>query len=153
MAFGMFKKKKEVVDLRPKDADMPIPAKMRERLLPAKSNIVNTASANSQAESGNSSSGGGFFGGFFGGGSSSDSISTVKTSAPEAKTDFWGNPISTNNTDSSSNSDLASSSNNESSSQIGEIAYKLSRFTDRLELIEKKIDRLQRKLGITSGSD
>ena len=76
--------------MRPKDADMPIPEKMRERLLPAKAYTSNTVSAASQTEN----SSGGFFG-FFGGGDSSSSSSVSSNSAApaveETKTDFWGN--------------------------------------------------------------
>lgn len=150
---GLFGKKKEVVDLRPKDADMPIPARMREKLLPAKSGASIISSASSTASPTETSSNSGGFFGFFGGGDSSSSAASTNSSsavsAPaveETKTDFWGNPVST-----ASNSSV--SINNQNDNSVGEMSYKLSRMTDRLELVEKKLGRMERKLGITSGSD
>ena len=83
MAFDFLKKRKDV-DLRPRDSDMPIPAKMRGRFLSDVSAPVNitstTPSSSSASSSGSSSSSGGLFG-FFGG-SSYDSSSSASSYAP-----------------------------------------------------------------------
>jgi hypothetical protein len=157
MAINWLKKKKEVVDFRPRDSDMPIPAKMRERLMAGKASIIdNSNTSNSSSSSSNSSSSGGFFS-FFGGGSSSESNSNANNfNAPisEAKTDFWGNPISSGegSSSSSNNSFSSSTSSNQNfdklESSLNDVIYRLSRLTDRFELIEKKIERVERKLGI-----
>lgn len=142
MVFG-FKKKKEVVDFRHRDSDMPIPAKMKEKF--GITNASNTDLSNVPK----SSSTGGFFS-FFGG--NNDSISSSSSKESEAKTDFWGNPVSSNSSSNSSSSSNNNLSNNlgfdKIENSIGDLAYRISRITDRLELVEKKFERIERKLGI-----
>jgi hypothetical protein len=133
--FGL-KKKKEVLDLRPKDSDMPLPAKMREKLIAGPrisliagnstsasvdSRSIDTSSSTSANSSSNSS--GGFFS-FFGGGDSSSSVSDSSSSV-----------ISDN-----------------TSSQVGDLSYRLSRLLDRIELVEKKLERLERRNGVDSSN-
>jgi hypothetical protein len=148
MAFDLFKKKKEVVDFRPRDSDMPIPAKMKERLMSTRpsSGIITTSSEPSSTTTSASSSGSGGFFSFFGGNSDSGSSSSP---ASEAKTDFWGN--STSSSDSSSSTTISSSSSYDKlESSLNDVIYRLSRLTDRFELVEKKLERVERKLGIGS---
>lgn len=141
---SLFSKKKEVVDLRPRDSDMPIPAKMKERLLAGNvSNVSSIGSSATLANSEISSSGQGLFG-FFGGSDSSSnspvsSSTNNETPITETKTDFWGNPI--NNNTSNANSSTTNFYDDNSS-------HKISKMLDRLELIEKKLDRIERKIGI-----
>ncbi|MDP1728843.1 MAG: hypothetical protein Q8L27_01425 [archaeon] len=155
---GLFSKKKEVIDLRNRDADMPIPAKMRERLMAgninyaASSIIPTTETTNSNSSGSSQDSGGGFFG-FFGGAdsssnsslsSSTDSTETIQATTPIASTqatDFWGNPIATNDSLGSSAASRIVSSNETDNRRI-------SKMLDRLELIEMKLDRIERKVGI-----
>ena len=143
MVFGFLKKKEEVMDLRKRDSDMPIPVKMRERLITGQSSsslVSSSATSSSTPESSNS--GGGFFS-FFGGSSDSSSSSSNNLNS------------SSNNSSSSdllggiSNAGSLSNSDSEKlQTQLGDLMYKFSRQTDRLELAEKKIERLERKLGI-----
>ena len=149
MALNWFSKKeksREVVDFTPKDSDMPIPAKMKEKLLAGRlpvAGAVNLASSSSPQSSASQGSSG-FFGGFFGGSASSDSSSslaqTPQASQTSPATDFWGNPV---NNSASSNQTAASDS------QINDVLYRVSRLTDRIELLEKKLDRAERKIGIS----
>lgn len=144
---ALFGKKKEVVDLRPRDADMPIPAKMRERLISGNSNAnssaIPTTETTSSSASSSQSSGSGFFG-FFGGSDSSSNSAATPTSSTETNqtptTDFWGNSVMSNASSSSSNEAVVSSDANLSS--------RISKMIDRLELVEMKLDRLERKVGI-----
>jgi hypothetical protein len=143
MPFGMFKKKKEVLDLRPRDSDMPIPNKIKERLISVNSSgglglssssnsssslspIIPSGSieSSSQTSSGNENSGG-FFS-FFGG---SDSSSNSSSSSLF------------------SNSTLTSSDLDKTDSKVNDLHYRFSRLLDRVELLEKKMDRLERKDG------
>lgn len=126
----MFKKKQEVVDLRPRDSDMPIPSKIRERLMASgKTQVINgnsvsdtlDSSATPVNTSSSTSSSGGFFN-FFGG---SDSSTTETTN---------------NSSSSSSSLDLE-----KVDSKINDLLYRFSRLTDRVELLEKKMDRFERK--------
>ena len=145
MAFNLFGKKKEIVDFRPRDSDMPIPAKMKDKF-GIKNQAVSPSFEGLQSSSSSStipsnqssqSTGGGFFN-FFGG-SSDASPATTSSPVAEVKTDFWGNPVQTNNEPVSNPSSTDST-------------YKLSHITDRLELIEKKLERLERKMGIGTSS-
>jgi len=146
MAFDVFKKKKDVVDFRPKDADMPIPLKMRERLLAGKSNSIITpvSSDNSSTNSSSSGSGGGFFS-FFGGGSdsanSSSASSSTSSSSSSSSGSFWDAGTNTSSTNSSS----SSSSVDKLESSLNDLLYRFSRLIDRVELLEKKMDRVERK--------
>jgi len=137
MAFNLFKKKKEnVVDFTPRDSNMPIPAKMKDKLMAGNSQTsIVSASSPSSNTSGQSS--GGFFS-FFGGSSDSSSTTSSPSPAPASTptTDFWGNPVS------------SCSSQTSPSHDVSDINHRISRMTDRLELSEKKIERLERKLGI-----
>jgi len=156
MAFGLFRKKKEMVDLRPRDSDMPVPPKIKERLDAQKSASI---SETPPVASGTGSNSGGFFG-FFGGnsgdstntqGGSSSVNPTSNQATSEVKTDFWGNPLGSGSSLSSSVSS-PSSGNEKLESSIKDVIYRLSRLSDRLELIEKKVDRIERKIGISSES-
>lgn len=151
MVFGLFGKKKEVVDFRPRDSDMPIPSKMKEKLIGGNNPITSTytpeeSNTPTPSSSTTSSSGGGFFG-FFGGGndsSSSTNSTTTPTQTNSTQVDFWGNPVNTPAVESNTSS--------ESNSQLNDVLYRLSRIADRLELVEKKIDRLERRNGANSES-
>lgn len=155
MAFNLFKKKKEVVDLTGSvSGGIPIEGYMKRKGgASQQADSISSASSTGSGSSGSSSSGGGFFGGFFGGGSSSADSSASPASSSSAapaqsmQTDFWGNPVNTN-----TSSSAPSSASSGSDSQISDILYRLSNMSDRIELIEKKIDRAERKLGI-SGSE
>jgi hypothetical protein len=156
MVFGLFEKKKEVVDYRPKDSDMPIPAKMREKLMGTANPVASTYVPDEETSPTSaippvSNSGGGFFG-FFGGGSdnsNSNTSSSTTTAASETQpastqVDFWGNPVNNESSSSESSSSNYPSSKNVSS-QLSDIIYRLGGITDRLELVEKKMDRLERR--------
>jgi hypothetical protein len=142
MAFELFKKRKEVVDFRKKDSDMPVPAKIKERLMAGKTSSGMIVTSANPSESSTTQSSGGFFG-FFGGSDSSSSNASSPEVKTEAKTDFWGNSVST-----STNEGSSSNYNSNSDTRLNDVLYKLTRVTDRLELVEKKIDRIERKLGI-----
>jgi predicted RNase H-like nuclease (RuvC/YqgF family) len=126
-----FKKKQEVVDLRPRDSDMPIPSKIRERLMASgKTQVINGNSVSDSLEasvpavtssSSNSSSSGGFFN-FFGGGDSSNNESSASASSNNSSLDL-----------------------EKVDSKINDLLYRFSRLTDRVELLEKKMDRFERK--------
>jgi predicted RNase H-like nuclease (RuvC/YqgF family) len=126
-----FKKKQEVVDLRPRDSDMPIPSKIRERLMASgKTQVINGNSVSDSLEasvpavtssSSNSSSSGGFFN-FFGGGDSSNNESSASASSNNRSLDL-----------------------EKVDSKINDLLYRFSRLTDRVELLEKKMDRFERK--------
>ena len=151
MAFELFKKKKELVDFRPKDSDMPIPVKMRDRLLGGRaspsssiSNLIAQAplSTPSPSSSSGSSSSGGFFS-FFGGDSGSSSSSNDSSSSSSPATSFWDAGTNTAPSSSSSGSDKIESS-------LNDLLYRFSRLMDRVELLEKKMDRFERKDGSSS---
>ncbi len=128
-----FKKKQEVVDLRPRDSDMPIPSKIRERLMASgKTQVINgnsvsdtleAAAPASASSSSNSSSGGGFFN-FFGGSESSNTESSTSPGSTSSSLDL-----------------------EKVDSKINDLLYRFSRLTDRVELLEKKMDRFERKEG------
>lgn len=148
MAFDMFKKKKEVMDFRPKDSDMPIPTKMRERLLAGRSSLVTSSSSTDTTNSSNASSstgsGGGFFS-FFGGGSdSTNSGSTSSSPSPSSSSgSFWDAGTNTSSTSSSSYNSGTTLEKLETS--LNDLLYRFSRLIDRVELLEKKMDRVERK--------
>lgn len=146
MAFDMFKKKKEVVDFRPKDSDMPIPTKMRERLLAGRPSLA-TSPVSSDSSSTNSSStgsGGGFFS-FFGGGSDSTSSPTTSSSSLPSSSSgsFWDATPNSSSTNSSSYNSGTTLEKLETS--LNDLLYRFSRLIDRVELLEKKMDRVERK--------
>jgi len=156
MAFDLFKKKKEVVDFRPKDSNMPIPARMRDRLMgnsgenividsKSSSDSINSTPIFSPASPSSSSSGSGSSGGifsFFGGGSSSNN--PAETQPDPVQTDFWGNAVNNNSTGAlgSSSSDIE-----KLSTRIGDLSTQISRVADRIDLIERKMDRFERRGG------
>lgn len=151
--FG-FKKKVEVVDLRPKDSDMPIPSKIRERLMASgKTQTVggnsfsdalesNSSTSISPSSSANQSSSGGFFS-FFGGSDSSSSSASSSDSSVKPPTSFWDANNSTSSVNSSSSP--TSSSSERIETQVNDLLYRFSRLIDRVELVEKKLERLERK--------
>lgn len=146
----LFKKKKEVVDFRPKDSDMPIPAKMRDRLLSGKGNtgIVTSAdpSTNSSSSTSSGSSGSGGFFSFFGGSDSSSSNSSSSNTSSSSSGSFWD--AGTNTSSSSSSSSYNSGTTLEKlETSLNDLLYRFSRLVDRVELLEKKMDRVERKDG------
>ncbi len=149
----LFKKKNEVVDFRPKDADMPIPTKMRERLLAGKPDS-STLSLNSSATTtpnSSTSSGSGFFS-FFGGSSDSSTSSSPVSSSSVSNSSsgsFWD--AGTNTSSSSSLNSNSNSSFDKLESSLNDLLYRFSRLVDRVELLEKKMDRVERKDGSSSG--
>ena len=122
MPFDLFKKKK-VLDFRPGREDIIIESKNQS------SGSTNTSESVEPIPT--PSGGGGFFGGFFSGDSSSSPSS------------------------SSSSSYSSSSSNNSSlvdadkmiriERRVEDIADRLSKLLDRVDLLEKKMDRVERK--------
>lgn len=146
MAFNIFGKKKEVVDFRPRDSDMPVPQKIKDRLIAGKTNSVSSGSTSEIPTT--APSGGGFFN-FFG--SSNDNSSTSSapiisdSTASEVKTDFFGNPLNSSSPVSSSTNSFSSSSTNLNETRIDDVSTRLSRLLDRVELLEKKMDRLDRR--------
>lgn len=146
MAFGLFKKKREVIDWREKDSDMPIPAKMMEKLKAQRTSISTTAPVSSIASDKPAESSGGFFS-FFGGGSNStdsaNSTSTPSSITPvqeEVKTDFWGNPIAVKQ-----DSIVRPAADSSIHTRLDDVSSRFTRLMDRVELLEKKIERLERR--------
>ena len=143
MAFNLFKKKKEVVDFRPRDSDMPVPQKIKDRLITGKSNSISPASSSEIPSTAPSS--GGFFN-FFGGSDSQTKASTASDSVnSEVKTDFFGNPLNNPSPALSSTNNFSSSNTNLHETRIDDVSSRLSRLLDRVELLEKKMDRLDRR--------
>jgi len=135
MIFDFFKRKKEVLDLRKKDG-MPVPAKIKEKLLAKESNsssiltASNTSTETQKQESPNAWN----LGGIFDNPNLSSSVSNVPNNL---------------NTDGQTSSIGNQNLNLEKfESQLNDMSYKLSSFSDRLELLERKVERLERKSGI-----
>ena len=143
--------KKKVLDLRNHDDVF-----LRNRSsIKTKDAVATPISSDNSSNNTNSSPG--FFGGMF---SSDNSSSSNVTSLTETKLDFLGNPVDMGNNTSTSQNNSSSpyssysdtSNTNLNVTSNNDLLYKLSRLTDRLELIEKKLARLDRKLGITEES-
>ncbi len=137
MAFGLFKNKKRLLDLRNHD-DVELSTRNSAKtsfdpntgnIIPSSPMINQDSSAPVQSSGSNQSFSGGF--------------------------DFFGNPINSGNTPSSSSSnsfDSGFSSSQSSSSsfetRINDISDRFSRLLDRIDLLEKKLDRLERRNGV-----
>ena len=135
MVFGFNKKKSDVVDFRNLNSTG-IPSsgylKRKSAGSSSDSNVSVLASSSSSASSTNdnsgaSSSGGGFFS-FFGG---SDSSSNAGSSSS------YGS--------SNSSSEVTKENFDKVENRLNDLLYRFSRLMDRVELLEKKMDRFERK--------
>jgi hypothetical protein len=168
MPFSIFPKKKSDLDLRPKESDMPIPIKMREKLLAnSKTRIINgntlsdsleapladQIGSTAQQTNSSNSSGGGFFNFFGGSDSNQKTENTTSSSSNSSSTSFWDVGTNTTATNSSTSSSITSNSNSERiESSLNDLLYRFSRLMDRVELLEKKMERLDRRMGINTSA-
>jgi len=129
MAFNFFKQKKQQdMDLTGSlSGGIPLPKHLQKKIVPIKSSdgIITLSDTYSQTSPETSqtpatSSGGGFFN-FFG----NDSSSYASTPTPAIDSSYPNNLQTTN--------------------KLDEISGRLSKLLDRVELIERKIDRFERK--------
>jgi predicted ribosome quality control (RQC) complex YloA/Tae2 family protein len=139
MAFSFFKKKEDI-DLTKKgiDSDVPVEGYFKRKGKTPSTQAIDSSSQTSSAETQTSSSGGGFFS-FFGNSdsSSSSSNSNATSSTPSSSSDY----SSYSNSSSPSNS----ADTEKLKTQLDDLSYRISRILDRIELLEKKMDRLERK--------
>lgn len=138
MAFGWFKKK-EVVDLRKGQSDIVVSDDVKKRF--ANQQTLNEPPANAastSAPSPSSQESGGFFS-FFGS-SNAGNVSSMP-SPPSATSDA----ISYSGSD---NGDKIESLNK----RIDELSLGISRLTDRVDLNERKIERLERRTGVSESA-
>lgn len=138
MVFDFFKKKKEVVDLSSANSSgIPASGYLKRKTISTTQGQESIRSNNSLLSPNQNSNqnSGGFFS-FFG--SSDNSNSSSPVSSP-AQTSAYGSSYNSNP------SSESLETIEKLKSQIEDISYKLSRMIDRLELLEKKMDRLERR--------
>jgi hypothetical protein len=139
MVFGLFKKK-NVLDLRA-SGGIPTKGYLKRKGISGEQVSLNKQEASS---SGNLSSGGGFFG-FFGN-SDSGSDSNNNSGASNANTDFWGNPVLGSGSGSRGVSPNVSVTEiSRMQERLNDISDRFSRLLDRVELLEKKMERAERR--------
>lgn len=166
MPFGLFKKKKEVLDLSgTSSSGIPVPKRLQSSspasnaAQPSAESLIGgtldlTSSQNSSSISApavnesSSSSGGGFFG-FFGGSDSSSTNST--SSSPAASASPSPSPYSSSSSASSaypefnSSQSLSSIGIQQMQDKLREVSERVSRLVDRIELLELKINKFERQ--------
>lgn len=153
MVFGFNKNKREVMDLRNRDnGGIPSDGYLKRKgnnitgagsaiVSPSITTAADFASTSSEntsnsSNSSSSNSGGGFFS-FFG---NNDSNSSSSSSSNNSSSSYGGY----------GNSSSGSSDISKVEERLNDLLYRFSRVMDRVELLEKKMDRLDRRNGSES---
>jgi hypothetical protein len=169
MAFKMFKKKEEVLDLRAgmqkkPTSEYPVSQSMRQKIEAdlAKSGIPTSRVLQNEAQSivssvettpaaePKKSNAVGFFSGFFGGGSSNSSANSSNSSNNDSTAITSTTSTTTSQTTANPSTTYGyhptrttSSSVVTIKSKLEDLSNRISRVVDRLELIERKIERIE----------
>ena len=158
MTFNPFKKRDNVLDLtknKTHKPDIPIPSDIKSRIeadirnsgiQETTSTPITDESTGETVEPKKSGGIGGFFGGFFGGGSSSASSSNSEEDKIASATDFGSNSTESSSTpEPSSTYGYGSGMTSGTKVRLRDLISKISKLSDRIELLERKVERLERK--------